>query len=56
MKQKDVGTVPWQKLLPALPKVVQYMNQIESDHDLEGVSTVLFLMKSMPEQSESQRE
>ena len=43
-----------ERLLPAVAKAVQYVNQIESDHDLEGISTVLFLVQSEPEQDERQ--
>lgn len=37
-----------------MAQAVQYVNQIESDHDLEGISTVLFLARSESGQSESQ--
>lgn len=43
-----------ERLLPAVAQAVQYVNQIESDHDLEGISTVLFLARSESGQSESQ--
>ena len=42
-----------ERLLPAVAQAVQYVNQIESDHDLEGISTVLFLARSESGQSES---
>ena len=43
-----------ERLLPAVAEAVQYVNQIESDHNLEGISTVLFLVQSESEQAESQ--
>lgn len=42
------------RLLPAVEQAAEYVNQIESDHDLEGVSTVLFVIQTAPAQSESQ--
>ena len=43
-----------ERLLPAVAEAVRYVNQIESDHNLEGISTVLFLVQSESEQAESQ--
>ena len=33
-----------ERLLPAVEKATTYVNQIVEDHDLEGISTVLFLI------------
>ena len=41
------------RLLPAVTQAVQYVNQIESDHDLEGISTALFVAQSGPGQNEN---
>lgn len=35
------------RLSPAIDRATEYVNGIETDHDLEGVSTVLFLVKTM---------
>lgn len=43
-----------ERLLPAIEKATQYVNQIENDHDLEGISTVLFLVKTIPDKTELQ--
>ena len=43
-----------ERLLPAAAEAVRYVNQIESDHDLEGISTVLFLVQSETGQTERQ--
>ena len=43
-----------ERLLPAVAEAVEYVNQIESNHDLEGISTVLFLVQPESGQSESQ--
>lgn len=40
-------------LQPAVLQAVQYVNRIESDHDLEGISTVLFLVRSGSGQDEN---
>lgn len=38
--------VKLQKLLPAIEKAANYVNSIENDHDLEGITTVLYLIQN----------
>lgn len=39
------------KLLPAIKKAADYVNAIEDNHDLEGIATVLYLVKTNEEMS-----
>lgn len=43
-----------ERLLPAVEKATKYVNQIGEDHDLEGISTVLFLIEEKPGEIEDQ--
>ena len=43
-----------ERLLPAVEKAVKYINQIAEDHDLEGISTVLFLIEEKSGKIEDQ--